>query len=165
MPKVLRMPPKTQLPDGPHRQFVEELFMHYREAGRPTLRKIAKWIDDHADSRDLRGTASTETIRRALSGTAVPRNWLTVDTILEALCGLADRSTDEDRWPDDNWSDRTFKDELKQRWNAAIDHAEEDLPELPPRPAPRAPVQPSGSDDPWTTAAPPSKFDDDEPPF
>lgn len=164
MPKMLRMPPEAQLPDGPHRRFVEELFIHYREAGRPTLRRIAEWIDSHADSRDLRGTASTETIRRALSGAVVPRNWLTVETILEALCGLADRSTDEARWPDDNWSDHTFKDELKQRWNAAIDHAEGDLPDLPPRPALTAPVQQSKSDDQWSTAAPSAKFNDD-PPF
>src|SRR5262249_37044739 len=120
MPKMLRMPPKQQMPDGPHRQFVEELFMHYREASRPTLREIAKWIDDHKDTRDLRGTASTETIRRVLSGAVVPRTWFTVETILEALCGIAGRSTDEDRWPEDNWSSRTFKDELKQRWNAVL---------------------------------------------
>lgn len=164
MPRMLRMPPKEQLPDGPHRQFVEELFMHYREAGRPTLREVAKWINDHADSRDLRGTASTETIRRVLSGAVVPRSWLTVETILEALCGLAGRITTEERWPDDDWSDRTFKDELKQRWNAAIDQAEETLPVLPPRPAVVAPAPRSVIDNPWATAVPRPDFDD-EPPF
>jgi hypothetical protein len=163
MPKMLKMPPKGQLPAGPHRDFVEELFLHYREAGRPTLREIAGWIDEHKDSRDLRGTASTETIRRVLSGSVLPRNWLTVETILEALCALAGRSTDEDRWPDDDWSHRTFKDELKQGWNAAIDHAEEALPQLPPRPAPAAAAQQSNvDDDPWATTVPRS---DDEPPF
>jgi hypothetical protein len=38
----------------------------------------------------------------------VPRIWLTVETILDALCGLADRRTDEDRW---QLVERTFKDE------------------------------------------------------
>jgi hypothetical protein len=164
MPRMLRMPPKAQLPDGPHRQFVEEMFMHYREANRPTLREIAKWINDHKDARDLRGTASTETIRKVLSGTVVPRTWFNVETILEALCGLADRSIEEDRWPDDNWSNRTFKDELKQRWNAVIDH-EVQLPELPPRPTPPpAPAPRSDFEDPWATAPPRANFDD-EPPF
>ena len=33
MPKMLTMPSKVALPDGPHRKFLEELFAHYREAG------------------------------------------------------------------------------------------------------------------------------------
>jgi hypothetical protein len=79
---------------------------------------------------------------------------------------VSNRSTDEDRWPDDNWSTRTFKDELKQRWNAVIDHSEEDLPELPPRPnPPPAPAASSSFDDPWATASAPHSNFDDEPPF
>jgi hypothetical protein len=162
---MMRMPSKEQLPNGPHRSFVEELFVHYREAGRPTLREIAKWINEHQETLNLRGTASTETIRRILSGTVVPRTWLTVETILEALCGLADRSVEEDRWPEDQWSDRTFRDVLKQRWNEVIDH-EENLPQLPPRPAPPAPTTTSGNanNDPWASLASHPGFDD-EPPF
>jgi hypothetical protein len=161
MPKMLRMPPKEQLPDGPHREFVEELFMHYREAGRPTLREIAKWIDEHKDTRNLRGTASTETIRRVLIGTITPRTWLTVETILEALCGIADRSTDEDRWPDEYRTTRTFKDEMKHRWNAMLDQSEQELPSLPPRPSPPPATGPV--DDPWAATMPPRL--NDEPPF
>jgi hypothetical protein len=168
MPRMLRMPPKEQLPDGPHRQFVEELFMHYREAGRPTLREIARWIGHHQDSRHLRGTASTETIRRVLSGAVVPRTWLTVETILEALCGLADRSTDEERWPEDRWSSRTFKEELKQRWNAVLDHYEAEVPELPARSSPPPAPAPRSTtvDDPWATG-PARGFggSQEEPPF
>ncbi|MDG4789202.1 hypothetical protein O7626_25275 [Micromonospora sp. WMMD1102] len=33
------------------------------------------------------------------------RTWATVDAILQALCTLADRSPDEERWPEDNWSE------------------------------------------------------------
>ncbi len=166
MPKALRMPSKSELPDGPRREFVEELFIHFREAGRPTLRAIAKWIEDNADGRDLRGTASTETIRRVLAGAVIPRSWYTVETILEALCSLASRSTDEDRWPDDDWSNCTFKDELKKRWNAVLDDAD-DLPRLPPRPEPTPPPAQSshGADDPWAMAAPAGSAFADEPPF
>jgi hypothetical protein len=90
-----------------------------------------------------------------LGGTTVPRDWLTVETIFLALCGLADRSPDEERWPEDDWSSATFISEVKQRWNAVLDDADQDLPQLPPRPAPPVPAVPyvnpwasSGSDDP-----------------
>ncbi|MGC9670941.1 hypothetical protein ACNTMW_30890 [Planosporangium sp. 12N6] len=162
---MLRLPSTGRLPDGPHRSFVEEFFMHYREAGRPPLRVIATWIQVNADSRDLPGTASTETIRRVLTGVSVPRTWLTVETILEALCGIAGRSTGEERWPEDN-SSATFKDALKERWNAALDHYEADLPTLPPRPSPISASAPSSQfGDPWASVQPARSPFDDEPLF
>ena len=177
------MPAKSVVPDGPHRKFLEELFAYYREAGRPTLRAIAQWIRGHGEDRALRGTASTETIRRIMHGDLVPRNWPVVETLLEALCDLAGRSSDEQRWEDDGdgWRSRdepaswTFKDELKKRWNAALDQQQgedsEELPRLPPRPAPMpAEVGSRGhtgggfgaraTDDPWAVRA-----GRDEPPF
>lgn len=156
------MPSKELLPEGPRRAFVEELFTHYREAGRPTLRQIEGWI---RDNEDLPGTASTETIRRVLSGAVVPRTWATVDAILQALCALADRSPDEDRWPEDNWSTVTMRGELRNRWNAVLDDYEGDVPALPPKPSP--PPVPSGNfDDPWATASPAARGNfDEEPPF
>jgi hypothetical protein len=164
---MLRMPPEADLPAGPLREFVEELFVHYRAADRPTLREIAQWINDHAESHDLRGTASTETIRRVLKGSVVPRSWHTVSTIVQAFCGMAGRSIDEERWPPDRWNDGesiTFIEEVKRRWNAALDHYETVMPELPAparasaTPAPREP-------DPWETPAAVSRLADDEPPF
>ena len=127
-----------------------QLFAYYREAGRPTLRAIAQWIRGHGEDRALRGTASTETIRRIMHGDLVPRNWPVVETLLEALCDLAGRSSDEQRWEDDGdgWRSRdepaswTFKDELKKRWNAALDQQQgedsEELPRLPPTARPDA---------------------------
>lgn len=152
MPKILRMPPLDQLPDGPDRRFVEELFVHYREAGRPTLRQIATWVEEHQE--DLPGTASTETIRRVLSGKSLPSTWLTVETILEALCGLAGRSTSEDRFEEeDRWSESpTFKQHLRNLWNAMIDdEAEGSVKSLPRRPEPRKAVQAVPVNDPWAT--------------
>lgn len=154
------MPPKAVLPEGPRRAFVEELFTHYREAGRPTLRQIESWIRDNDD---LPGTASTETVRRVLLGAVVPRTWATVDAILQALCALADRSADEDRWPEDNWSEVTLRGELKKRWNAVLDDYEGDVPMLPPKPSP-APAARSSFDDPWADVTPRGNFDE-EPPF
>jgi hypothetical protein len=166
---MLRMPPKTQLPEGPHRAFVEELFSHYREAGRPPLRTISDWIKSNRDVRDLSGTASTETIRRVLTGLTVPRIWPTVETILEALCAIAGRDPNEDRWEYNNDSE-SFRAAVKRHWNAMLDDYEKDeeMPTLPPRRQPPPPRQPSNFDDPWATAAPASRASssfDDEPPF
>ena len=147
MPKILTMPSKAVVPEGPHRKFLMELFAHYREADRPTLRATAQWIKDHGDDRGLRGTASTETVRRIMNGDLVPRKWPVIEAILEALCDIAGRSSDEERWQDDDgWRSRdeptpwTFKNELKQRWNAALDQRQgedaEELPRLPPRAVP-----------------------------
>jgi hypothetical protein len=160
MPRILRMPPKEVLPDGPRRAFVEELFVHYREAGRPPLRQVAMWIKNNED---LKGTASSETIRKVLAGAVVPRAWFTVEAILEAFAALADRNLEEMRWPEDNWSEVTLRGELKKRWNAVLDDYEGDVPALPPKPSP-PPAPPSNFDDPWAQAAPPRKFDE-EPPF
>lgn len=120
MPKVLRMPPENVLRRGPHRDFVEELFEYYREAGRPTLRSVAKWI---TDNEDLAGTASPETVRRVLVGKVQP-TWPTVEAILRALCALAGREVTDDRWPDDNYGDGppvTLESSLRSLWNRMID--------------------------------------------
>jgi hypothetical protein len=68
MARSLRMPSTHVLPKGPRRDFVEELFEHYRAAKRPTLREISERIRDD----ELAGTASRETIRRMLLGEVVP---------------------------------------------------------------------------------------------
>lgn len=124
------------------------------------------------ESRDLSGTASTETIHRVMTGAVVPRNWLTVEVILEALCGIAGRSADEERWDDGGYCysrepGPTFKESLSHRWNAALDQsAEEELPRLPPRPAPPQAAQ-SGraEDDPWVTGTTGFGGSPEDPPF
>jgi hypothetical protein len=173
---MLRMPTKTQVREGPHRAFVEELFMYYREAGRPPLRTISDWIKNNADAKDLTGTASTETIRRVLTGITIPRNWPTVETILEALCSIAGRSPNEDRWDDNgyrNYEPWPIRAEVKKLWNAMLDDYQQDeqMPTLPPRriPQPSLPSSNSNFEDPWATAPTPARSGptsfDDEPPF
>lgn len=144
MPKVLRMPSESVLRRGAHRDFVEELFGYYRDAGRPTLRAVAEWI---ADNEQLAGTASPETVRRVLVGKVQP-TWPTAEAILHALCALARRSVDERRWPDNGYNDdnpERLDDHLRGLWNAMIDEA--------PRTEPLR--------DPWATT--PASIE--EPPF
>jgi hypothetical protein len=38
MARIMRMPPKSELPDGPHRDFVEELRRYYRPAAHRCVR-------------------------------------------------------------------------------------------------------------------------------
>lgn len=86
MAKTLRMPSETELPPGPLRDFVELLWYFFRLAMRPTLREISLQIKGDTD---LRGTASTETIRRMLRGATVPAHWETVEAVAAALGQMA----------------------------------------------------------------------------
>jgi hypothetical protein len=139
MPKVLRMPPVSALRRGAHRDFVEELFIYYRDAGRPTLRIVSEWI---AQNQELAGTASPETVRRVLVGLVQP-TWPTAQAILHALCAMARQNVYADRWPDSNnfnGDNRTvtLENHLQSLWNQMID---EEPPVAPP------------ALDPWAAAA------------
>jgi hypothetical protein len=80
------MPTQDELPAGPVRDFVDILFSLYRAARRPTLEDISK----HILEGDYPATASKETIRKMLRGTTIPAHWETVETVIRALCDLAD---------------------------------------------------------------------------
>jgi hypothetical protein len=67
MVQVLRMPSEAELPCGPRRDFTEQLFSLSKEAHRPALRAISSAIPEAAPA-----TASVETIRRILRGSACP---------------------------------------------------------------------------------------------
>jgi hypothetical protein len=119
VPKNLKLPDQQQLPPGAWRTFTEELFFLYREAGRPTLREIAEAVNK-IDERA--GTASHETLRKALLGIAVPRRWWTVEAMVLGLCKLAqidpNSSRYEDAWDD---GDPSYLEAIKNAWNLAID--------------------------------------------
>lgn len=149
MARILRMPDTTELPDGPRREFVEELFRYYRKAGRPPLRIIT---DDIAETYDA-FTASRETIRKMLRGKTVPVNWSVVDGVLTVLCARADIAPEAERWPHgrDAGYAATHRQHLRNLWDEAL--------ETPPPPARYSgPGKPGG----WPTAANPYP---DEPPF
>ncbi|MFJ9528079.1 hypothetical protein [Streptomyces cyaneofuscatus] len=114
----LVMPPIDELPDGPRRLFVRELFFHVREAKRPTPRELA--ADILADD-SLSATASRETIRKMLRGETVPR-WSTVDAVFTALCKRSGIAKDERRFSNETMiRSVTFEQALRQLWDEAVE--------------------------------------------
>jgi hypothetical protein len=119
VPKVLKMPNEQQLPPGAWRTFVEELFVLYRAAERPSLREVAEAVNK-IEARA--GTASHETIRRALMGINVPRLWSTVEAMVLGICSIAKIDPNSTRhfnsW---NGEETSFIEVIKDAWNLAID--------------------------------------------
>jgi hypothetical protein len=115
--QAIRMPPETELPKGALRDFVEELFRLYRAARRPTLREISNAIRMRDD---LRGSASTETIRRMLRG-SVPAHWVTVEAVLVGLCDLAGEDPDAPYEGSMERGDSTRRQDLEYAWHRALD--------------------------------------------
>jgi hypothetical protein len=112
MPQVIRMPSTGELPEGRRRKFVAELFVLYRQAGRPTLAEICAQM---AKDPDRAGTASRETIRLMLLGRTVPRRWENVHAVVAALAALAARS--------DSPSPRRVvsPEDVRRLWDATFD--------------------------------------------
>ncbi|MFC3990411.1 hypothetical protein [Actinoplanes siamensis] len=134
------------------RRFIEEMFRLYRAAGSPALREIEEWIRANDD---LKGTASTETIRRILRGHVPPR-WHTVEAIALAFFAASDLEPGQERWTDNINEPFSNMDALRQAWAEAV---EED-------PAASDPRVPNNFDDPWATAPRPAASNfNDEPPF
>lgn len=175
MPQTLRMPSKADLPEGTRRKFVTELFIHFKEAGRPTPARIAAKTVSMPDPLPV----SRETVRRLLKGETVS-TWERVDAVLRALCEIGGLDPDRRRWPEpDRWGDddpTTCRQRLRQLLNDDIDGVE---PENAPAPAPPARsnsgwgstrTQPP-QDDPWATPPKPAQTYSansvykDEPPF
>jgi len=157
---MLRMPGKADLPDGTRRDFVAELFVHFKEAGRPTPARIAATASSMRDPIPV----SRETIRRLLKGQTVS-TWERVDAVLRALCEIGGQDPDRRRWPEaDNWHDddpTTCRERLRQLLNDDIDGVE---PENDPASVPPARSN-SGwggastqrtQDDPWATTPTPA---------
>jgi len=172
MPQILRMPSTDDLPPGIKRQFVAELHIHFRDAGRPSLAHIAQMTGRPDGALPV----SRETVRRLLTGQTLS-TWAKVDAVLQALCRLGNQDPDRRRWPESSdWNDdgdtTTCREHLRQLWNDAVDGIEPEDPLAAP-PAPHAsgrsdstPPQ-SVQHDPWATqqTPAPAKQYSDEPPF
>lgn len=115
MGRVIRMPSEADLPPGTVRDFVELLFVFYRNAHRPTLRAISDAIRDG----EFRGTASPETIRRMLRGTSIPAQWETVEAVLLVLCELGGWDPDGRMYHEGE--PRTPRRHLERAWHRALD--------------------------------------------
>ncbi|MFI0354240.1 hypothetical protein [Actinomadura sp. 9N407] len=149
MARIIQMPSKDELPEGPTRTFVVALRLYYRSAGRPALREISKLIEGRQDLNNI--TASQETIRRILRGLVVPHDWNRVNAVLQVFCELSkiDPEADADQWEHMVESHRDY---IKRLWDEALE-AEPDAPRtLPPTPPPPSSRPGSGgggfSDDP-----------------
>lgn len=143
MARIIRMPPLHELPRGARRDFVEELRVYYRAAGRPPLREVSRRIEGRADLKEV--TASQETVRRILRGMVIPTDWNRVNAIFQVFCELGEIDPDGGRWEDPGYNDEegSKRERLRQMWDAAL---EEDPAQPPPsRPA----------NDPWAADEPP----------
>lgn len=130
MPRQLQMPTEEELPPGAKRDFVAELFVHFRDANRPPLNELVNTITGPLKARSV----SRETIRRLFKGKTTS-DWRTVETLLRALCHLSGRDPNsqrfDDRYDDDNDSCRT---NLHRLWHNTFDGAGLDAQALPPLP-------------------------------
>lgn len=184
MPQMLRMPSEDELPRGPKRAFVGELYTYFRAAGRPSPASIAAAVAQTHDPASV--TVSRETVRRLLKGETTS-TWPKVKAVHEVLCHMADhdptwrRFSNSSDYDEDN-DTRTLRGYIRDLWNDAIDGVEPDdelgLPQLAPVPQASPPPAPTGGwgtpqqppDDPWATRTPQKKTSSqqaysDEPPF
>ncbi len=191
MPQILRMPSEDELPHGPKRIFVSELFTYFRAAGRPSPASIAAAAS--RGPQPARVTVSRETVRRLLKGETTS-TWPKVRAVHDVLCQMADRDPTWRRFSDSSDYDeendtRTLREYIRDLWNDAVDGVEADdgPPQLAPVPEASPPRTsaggwgnnaPSGGwgasqqpqDDPWATGALQKKIGSqqaysDEPPF
>lgn len=158
------MPSKAELPDGPRRDFVEELRRYYRAAGRPPLRRVSTLLEGRADLKEV--TASQETVRRILRGIVIPTDWNRVNAVFQVFCEIGEIDPDADRWEDSYNGDEKNREFVRRLWDAALE--EESNPPPIPRPTPPHPESTLAAsrfaDDPWVSDPSSSGFSD-EPPF
>jgi hypothetical protein len=81
------------------------------------LREIEEWI--RANDK-LKGSASTETIRRILRGHVPPR-WHTVEAIALAFYTMSNMNPSAERYPDNMGDPFTNLDATRQVWAEAIE--------------------------------------------
>jgi hypothetical protein len=167
MARIMRMPPKSELPEGPHREFVEELRRYYRAAGRPPLREVSRAIQGHAELKELKEvTVSQETVRRMLRGMVLPTDWDRIYAVFFVLCEVGSIDPEADRWEDDRYGDAESNSQyLKRLWDTALE-AEPNPPPIPRPASPQQAPQGFGQEDPWASG--PGGFgggSSDEPPF
>ncbi len=167
MARIIQMPSRDELPEGPRREFVEALRVFYRSAGRPALREISKRIEGRDDLKEV--TASQETVRRVLRGLVIPHDWNRVNAVLQVCCELAEIDPDADHWPDSNYDDvESHRAYIKRLWDEALEaepNAPRTLPPTPPPPPSRSGFGGNPPGDPWAPHPGRGGGYSDDPPF
>jgi hypothetical protein len=150
--RSIPMPSKKELPDGPRRDFVEELRRYYRFAARPPLRRISEAIDNHADPEINKFTASPETVRRMITGKVLPVELGRIRAVFIIFCELGEVNPEGLRWSGDyDRDDETNWQCVRRLWDEALE-------EKPGEPMSRDSMR---AEDPWAS----DLRHGDEPPF
>jgi hypothetical protein len=156
-----KMPSEEELPDGPRRKFVAELRRYYRAAGYPPLREVSQAVEKHSDPKVKKVTAAAETVRRMITGKALPVDLDRVYAVFHVLCEMSDGIKPDDlRWDDYGNRQLTNWEYLRRLWDEAMED-DDDAPPLPQPPEPEPAAQSrAASQDPWASSG-----YSDEPPF
>jgi hypothetical protein len=160
MARIMRMPPESELHEGPHRDFVWELRRYYRAAGRPSLRQVSRAVEGRADLKEV--TASQETVRRMLKGMVLPTDWDRVYAVFFVLCEMGDIDPGAERWSDPSDPSESNSEYLKRLWDDTLE-AEPNPPPLPRPSVSQQAHQGYGQEDSWASAG--IGGYSDEPPF
>jgi hypothetical protein len=164
MARIIRMPSKDELPEGPRRAFVEELRRYYRAADRPSLRRVSNLLEGRSDLKEV--TASQETVRRILRGIVIPTDWNRVNAVFQVFCEIGEIDPDADRWESRFDEEESNREYVRRLWDGALE--EEPNPSPIPRPTPPHPESTRATSgfgvESWATDSPAFGLSD-EPPF
>ncbi|CAL9621495.1 hypothetical protein SUDANB121_05859 (plasmid) [Nocardiopsis dassonvillei] len=86
MSRSIRMPSQDELPAGPQRRFMETLFRLWVDAGMPAMEMVSRAADNVPPEA---GAASKETVRKMLTGKAVPHAWQNAEAVFVGLSTMA----------------------------------------------------------------------------
>jgi len=160
MARTIPMPSKSQLPDGPRRDFVLELRRYWRAAGRPALRKVSRAIEGRTDLKEV--TASQETVRRMLTGMVISTERDRVYAVFRVLCEMAEVDPHGARWDNNYNGDETNWEHLQSLWDTALEEESEAPPVPRSTPMHASQDRQHVQEDPWASDV---GGYSDEPPF
>jgi hypothetical protein len=122
VPRLLLLPSEEELPPGPRRRFVEELYLYFLDAGRPDLARLVSLIDQLVDDplTPVSVRLTRETVRKILKGKTLS-TWKRVECLFLALCHMTGRNPEDDRWANEPIPFQSHTDYLRELWTAAAD--------------------------------------------
>lgn len=134
VPRLLLLPSEDEVPPGPRRRFMEELYLYFLDAGRPEIPRIVEVAEKLAfDPRSGQIKLSRETVRKILKGKTLS-TWARVESLLLVLCHISGRDCDLDRWAEIQEAPvQSHRDHLRELWIEAADvvQVSSTIPPLP----------------------------------